>query len=212
MVSSPSYPYDVGEMRSESRPHALNASRASTSSPRRGEHCLRAFQTLISHADAERIVALNRDGVVAFISLRRRGDEIRVTTARSFQTLVSHPDGLRTVALNRDGVVANPSLRRRGDEIRVTAARSRRVPSINVLSAAGRALLSRAFQTLISHHDVERIVARNRDGVIVITSLRRRGDEIRVTAARSQCVPSINFFSAAGRALSPHLPDTVFAR
>ena len=42
MVSSPAFPYDVGEMRSESRPHALNASRASTSSPRRGGHFLRA--------------------------------------------------------------------------------------------------------------------------------------------------------------------------
>ena len=73
-------------MRSESRPHtlhALNASRASTSSPRRGEHCLRAFQTLISHANVKSIVALNRDGVIAFTSLRRRGDEIRDTAARA---------------------------------------------------------------------------------------------------------------------------------
>ena len=98
-VSSPSPPYDVGEMRSESRPHALNASRVSTSSPRLGEHFFRAFQTLISHVDAVRLVARNRDGVIAFTSLRRRGEEIRVT-----------------------------------------AVRSQRVPSINFLSAAGRAL------------------------------------------------------------------------
>ena len=100
MVSSPSFPYDVREMRSESRPHALNASRTSTSSPRRGEHFLRAPS----------------------------------------QTLVSHPDGDRIVARNRDGVIAIFSLRRRGDEIRVTAARSQRAPSIDFLSAAGRAL------------------------------------------------------------------------
>ena len=96
-VSSPSPPYDVGEMRSESRPRALDASRASTSSPRLGEHFVRAFQTLVSHVDVVRI------------------------------------------ALNRDGVIAITSLRRRGDEIRVTAARSQRVPSIDFLSAAGRA-------------------------------------------------------------------------
>ena len=58
-VSSPSPPYDAGEMRSESRPRALNASRASTSSPRRGEHFLRAFQTLVSHADFFHIVGLD---------------------------------------------------------------------------------------------------------------------------------------------------------
>ena len=171
MMSSPSIPYDVGERRSESRPHALNASRASTSSPRRGKHFVRAFQTLVSHLDVLRTVALNRDGVIAFISLRRRGDEIRVT-----------------------------------------AARSRRVPSINFLSAAGRALPPRPFQTLVSHGDELRIVARNRDGVIASPSLRRRGDEIQVTTARSQRVLSIDFLSAAGRALPPRHPDTDFAR
>ena len=81
--SSPSPPYDVGEMRSESRPYPLNASRVSTSSPPRREHFLRVFQTLISHVDLYRTVALNRDGVIAVTSLRRRGDEIRVTAARS---------------------------------------------------------------------------------------------------------------------------------
>ena len=82
MASSPSCPYDVGEMRSESWPHALNASRVSTSSPRQGEHFQsRAFQTLISHVDVLSVVALNRDGVIASLSLRRRGDEIRVTAA-----------------------------------------------------------------------------------------------------------------------------------
>ena len=70
-------------MRSESRPHALDASRVSTSYPRRGEHFLRVFQTLVSHADDGRIVARNHDGVIAIISLRRREDEIRVTAARS---------------------------------------------------------------------------------------------------------------------------------
>ena len=112
-VSSPVFPYDIGEMRSESQPNALDASLGvSTSSPRRGEHCLRAFQTLVSHVDVVRTFALNRNGVLAFTSLRRRGDEIRVTAARSqrvpsikvlpryprrgehflraFQTLVSH--------------------------------------------------------------------------------------------------------------------------
>ena len=152
MVSSPSFPYDVREMRSESRPHALNASRASINflSAAEGEHFLRAFQTLISHPDAVRTVARNRDGVIAIISLRHRGDEIRVT-----------------------------------------AARSRRVPSIDFLTAAGRALPPRPFQTLVSHVDVVRIyaVALNRDGVIAIFSLRRRRDEIRVTAARSQRAP-----------------------
>ena len=180
MVSSPSNPYDVGEMRSESQPRALNASRVirrvSTSSPRRGKHCLRVFQTLISHADVFSIVALNRDGVIA-----------------------------------------NFSLRRRGDEIRVMAARSQRVPSIDFLSAsspraAGRTFLLRAFKTLISHVDADRTVALNHDGVIANSSLRRRGDEIRVTAARSQRVPSIDFLSAAGRALPPRLSDTGFAR
>ena len=92
------------------------------------------------------------------------------------------------------------------------SARSRRVPSINVHSTAGRALPPRPFQTLISHVDVVRIVARNRDGVIAIFSLRRRGNAIRVTAARSQRVPSVDFLSAAGRALIPRLPDTGFAR
>ena len=106
MMSSPSSPYNAGEMRSESRPHALDASRASTSSPLWGEHCLRVFQTLILHFDVDRLVARNRDGVIAFISLRHRGDEIRVT-----------------------------------------AARSRRVPSINVLSTAGRALIPRLPDT-----------------------------------------------------------------
>ena len=96
-------------------------------------------------------------------------------------------------------------------EIRVTAARSRRVPSINFLTAAGRALPPRPFQTLISHFDELSIVARNRDGVVAITSLRRRGDEIRVTAARSQRDPSIDFLSAAGRTLPPRLPDADFA-
>ena len=70
----------------------------------------------------------------------------------------------------------------------------------------------RAFQTLISHVDVLNTVARNRDGVIAIISLRRRGDEIRVTAARSQRVLSITFLSVAGQALSPRLPDTDIAR
>ena len=144
-------------MRSESRPHALNPPRASTSSPRLGEHFLRVFQTLVSHVDL-----------------------------------------LRTFALNRNGVIATTSLRRRGDEIRVTAARSQHVPSINFLSAAERALPPCPFQTLISHVDAKRIVALNRDGVIAITSLRRWGDEIRVTAARSQRVPSIDFLSTAG--------------
>ena len=129
-------------MRSESRPHALNASLASTSSPRRGEHFLRAFQTLVSHLDEFSTVARNRNGVVAIISLRRRGDEIRVTDARS-----------------------------------------QRAPSIDFLSAAGRALPPRPFQTLVSHEDVVRIyaVALNRDGVIAITSLRRRGDAVSYT-------------------------------
>ena len=99
-VSSPPSPYDVGEMRSESRPHALDTSRASTSSPRLGEH----FRS------------------------------------RAFQTLVSHVDVLNIVARNRNGVIAITSLRRRGDEIRVTVARSQRIPSIDFLSAAGRAL------------------------------------------------------------------------
>ena len=75
-VSSPSFPYDIGEMRSESRPHTLNASRVSTSSPRLGEHFVRVFHTLVSHVDDFRIVARNRDGVIAILSLRRRGDEI----------------------------------------------------------------------------------------------------------------------------------------
>ena len=171
-MSSPSSPYDVGEMRSESRPRALNASRVSTSSPRGAS----------------------------------------TSSGLAFQTLDSHLDVARKVALNRDGVIAITSLRRRGDEIRVTAARSQPVPSSNVLSAAGRALPPRPFQTLVSHVDVVRKVARNRDGVIAFTSLRRRGDEIRVTAARSRRVPSIDFLSAAGRALIPRLPDTGFAR
>ena len=173
-MSSPSSPYDVGEMRSESRPHARNASRASTSFPRLGEH----FRS------------------------------------RAFQTLVSHEDAHRTVARNRHGVIAITSLRRRGDEIRVTAARSQRAPSINFLFVAGRALppVRRAFQTLVSHVDVAHKVALNRDGVIATVSLRRRGDEIRVTAARSQRVPRIDFLSAAGRARPPRLPDTDFAR
>ena len=47
---------------------------------------------------------------------------------------------------------------------------------------------------------------------IAFISLRRRGDEIRVTAARSRRVPSINFLFVAGRALPPRLPDTGFAR
>ena len=134
MVSSPSPPYDVGEMRSESRSHALDASRASTSSPRLGEHFVRDIQTLVSHNDKGRIVARNRDGVIAIISLRRRGDEIRVTAVRSqrvssietsfprrgehflrvFQTLISHGDVFSIVALNRDGVIAIVSLRRLG--------------------------------------------------------------------------------------------------
>ena len=130
MVSSPSRPYDVGEMRSESRPHALNASRVSTSSPRRGEHFVRAFQTLVSHEDHVRTVARNRNGVVAIISLRRRGDEIE-----------SRPHALNTS------------------------------PSINFLSAAGRALPPLPFQTLISHEDLVRTVALNRDGVIAFISL-----------------------------------------
>ena len=75
-VSSPPPAYDVGEMRYEPRPHALDASRVSTSSPRRGEHFLRAFKTLISHVDVLNTVARNRDGVIAIMSLRRRGDEI----------------------------------------------------------------------------------------------------------------------------------------
>ena len=103
----------------------------------------------------------DRARVIAITSLRRRGDEIRVTAVRSqrvssietsfprrgehfrsraFQTLVSHGDELSTVARNHDGIIASFSLRRRGDEIRVTAARSQRVPSIDFLSAAGRAL------------------------------------------------------------------------
>ena len=193
MVSSPLPPYDAGETRSESRPHALNASRVSTSSSRQGEHFLRAFKTLVSHEDVVRIVTRDRDGVITVTSLRRRGDEIRVTAARSqcvpsidfsprrvehffrvFQTLVSHGDEFRIVARNHDGVIATLSLRRRGDEIRVTAARSQRVPSITFLSAAERALPP-AFQTLVSHVDLVGIVARNRDGVVAITSLRRRG-------------------------------------
>ena len=84
-VSTPKSPYDVGEMRSESRPRALNASRVSTSSPRRREHFVRAFQTLVSHGDAARSETLNRDGVIAITSLRRRGDEIRVMAAHSQQ-------------------------------------------------------------------------------------------------------------------------------
>ena len=72
-ASLPSSPYDAGEIRSESRPRALNASRVSTSSPRRGEHCLRAFQTLVSHFDGARSVAHNRDDIDASTSLRRRG-------------------------------------------------------------------------------------------------------------------------------------------
>ena len=99
-VSPPSPPYDVGEMRSESRPHALSASRVSTSFPRQGEH----FRS------------------------------------RALQTLISHLDVLSIVALNHDSVIANTSLRRRGDEIRATTERSRRVPSIDFLCAAGRAL------------------------------------------------------------------------
>ena len=88
MLSSPSFPYDVGEMRfDESRPHALNASRASTSYPQRGEHFLRAFQTLVSHVDLVRSVAINRHDVIANTSLRRRGDEIRVTASRSQRIL-----------------------------------------------------------------------------------------------------------------------------
>ena len=83
-------------------------------------------------------------------------------------------------------------------EIRVTAARSRRVPSIDFLSAAGRALPPRPFQTLVSHVDVISTVAHNCDDVIVTPSLRRRGDEIRVTAARSPRVPSIDFLSGWG--------------
>ena len=146
-------------------------SRVSTSYLRRGEHCLRAFQTLVSHVEVLSINARNRDGVVVIASLRRRGDEIRVT-----------------------------------------AARSRRVPSIDFLTAAGRALPPRPFQTLVSHLDGGRIVARNCDGVFAIISLRRRGDEIRVTAARSQRAPSITSLSAAGRALPPRLADTGFAR
>ena len=173
MVSSPSSPYDVGKMRSESRPHAL----------------------------------IERAPSIDFLSSAGRA-----LPPRAFQTLVSHEDVLRTVALNRDAVIAIISLRRRGDEIRVTAARSQRAPSIDFRSAAGRALPPRAFQTLISHVDAARTVARNRDGVLAFPSLRRRGDEIRVTAARSQRVPSINVLSAAGRALPPHLPDTDFAR
>ena len=73
--------------------------------------------------------------------------------------------------------------------MRVTAAHSPPVLSIDFLSAAGRALPPRPFQTLVSHVDVVRTVALNRDGVIAIVSLRRRGDEIRVTAARSRRVP-----------------------
>ena len=111
-----------------------------------------------------------------------------------------------------DGVIAIISLRRRGDEIRVTAARSQRVPSTNFLSAAGRALSPRLPRTLISHLDDLSIVTLNRDGVIAIPSLRRRGDEIRVTAARSPHVSSIDFLSAAWRALPPRLPDPDFAR
>ena len=159
MVSSPPSPYDVVEMRSESRLHALDASRVlSTFSPRLGEHCLlRASQTLISHLDLPQIVARNRHGVIAITSLRRRGDGMRVTAAHSPPVL-----------------------------------------SIDFLSAAGRALPPRPFQTLVSHGDACSIVAHNRDGVIAIVSLRRRGDEIRVTAARSQRIPSIDFLSAAG--------------
>ena len=92
-------------------------------------------------------------------------------------------------------------------EIRVTTARFQRVLSIDFLSAAGRALPPRPFQTLVSHVDVISTVAHNCDDVIAITSLRRRGDEIRVTAARSRRVPSINVLSAAGRALPSCLPD-----
>ena len=69
-VSSPSSPYDVGEMSSESWPHTLYASQVSTSYPLRGERFLRAFQTLISHEDVDRTVARNRNGVIAIISLR----------------------------------------------------------------------------------------------------------------------------------------------
>ena len=116
-------------------------------------------------------------------------------------------------------VIASSSLRRRGDEIRVTAARSQRVPSIDFLSAAGRALPSRLPDTDFArrcrerrHWSVSLTVAHNRDDVIAITSLRRRGDEIRVTAARSQRVPSIDFLSARGEHfLRTRLPDADFA-
>ena len=84
-------------------------------------------------------------------------------------------DLVRIVARNCDGVIAIISLRRRGDEIRVTAARSRRVPEYQLprYPRRGEHFL-RAFQTLISHEDEERIVTRNRNDVITIISLRRR--------------------------------------
>ena len=64
MVSSPPRPYDVGEMRSESQPRALDTSRASTSHPRQGEHFLRApsrhwFRTQISLAPSPVIVMVS---------------------------------------------------------------------------------------------------------------------------------------------------------
>ena len=65
MVSSPIPPYDVGEMRSESRPRALNASRASTSSPWRGEHFLQTprarhwFRTKMTIAPSPVIVMVS---------------------------------------------------------------------------------------------------------------------------------------------------------
>ena len=160
MVSSPVHPYDVEEMRSESRPLALNASRVSPSSPRRGEHFLRApsrhwFRTLMFVALLPVIVMMSSPsspydaGEMRSESLPHALHASRASTSsprwgehflRAFQTLVSHVDGGRQVALNHDGVIASFSLRRRGDEIRVTAARSQRVPSIDFLSAAGRAL------------------------------------------------------------------------
>jgi len=106
---------------------------------------------------------------------------------------------------DRARVIAIFSLRRRGDEIRVTAALSTRPE--HHLPLRGGASTSTPFQTLISHVDAVRCVALNHDGIIAITSLRRRGDENRVTAARSQHVPSIDFLSAAGRALPPDAPS-----
>ena len=180
MVSSPSRPYDVGEI----------------------------YEIRVTAARSQRVPSIN------VLSAAERA-----LPPRPFQTLISHEDVRRTVALNRDGVIASTSLRRRGYETRVTAARSQRIPSINFLSAAGRALLPRPFQTLILHVDAPSLVTRNRDGVLAINSLRRRGDLTDPSHGRTlstrparDCIVFLSAASAAGRALPPRLPDTGFAR